>query len=81
MKGTLLTLTLLLLFCVNSSAQNRFQGRTKILWGPSLFYQNQQANFFKLAIFGLTDIGDHKYIVGQAGADFVFRNGKTIVIP
>lgn len=51
------------------------------IWGPSIGYQYQKANFLKASFWGLTDVGYANYLRFDAGANMTWRNSKTYIIP
>ncbi|WP_148089206.1 hypothetical protein [Taibaiella sp. KBW10] len=53
----------------------------RILYGPSLSYQYQQSSALKLSFFGLKSIRDRQLIRLEAGANIIFHDRTTFVVP
>lgn len=76
-------LGLLVLLSVSVSAIRAQDKPThnKWIWGPSLGYQYQKANFLKASFWGLTDLGYANYLRIDGGTNLSWKNRKTHVVP
>lgn len=53
----------------------------KWIFGPSVGYQHQKANFLKGSFWALTDLGYANYLRIDGGANVAWYNKKTHIIP
>lgn len=51
------------------------------IWGPSIGYQYQAGNWMKVSGWGLFSPNETQFMKIDAGANFAWMQGKTVVVP